>query len=616
MARQSKELKYNVLKQAVEFYCLSTGSDWEKFYEELVGERSWLVDKLVGVVERYMPRAEITASKDTVKGYFKGDERKEAGEFYTPLRWCAEARKYLDRYIPNWKDDYLIWDCSCGTGNLLKESGVDATHMFLSTLREEDINLVRAIPAYKGAEIFQLDFLKGLDYDTENAEFLEGLPKRLQTAIRNDEKLLFFVNPPYSVTNAQNTDVGRHMKSTPLGAASYDLYFQFCWRFMTLVEMYNLSQTYLFMFGTQVLFTGFKAADFYKEFCKTYEFIDGMTLSAREFLNTSKDIVFGVVGSLWKSRGGYQPDAEPKRVTLMKKATGSDGAIRDEGEITYVAPRVQLGEWIKPKDMLFYKEMPVCTSHLTLKGGQTYEKVARYSAKTAENAIGATVADSVLARGNFYSAILSLPFSQQYNVMTEENFYRCAVDFTYRNVQPTDWSIGRQWLSAPDEGTPEYKRFMYNSVACATFSLKSMQSAWRGIKFKGEEMDVYNYLFPLTEREIRENCTDKLVLEDLERHGLHNEFFLAKIDESRSYWTKEVTELYEWCKKFMTFSFDHRASVGYKGELIAADAGFAQLRTVFFDDMLNKDLFRKINEAYASLMPGIEKLGFLCEAQN
>ena len=48
------------------------------------------------------------------------DIRERKGAFFTPRQWVELSQKYLTDYLgENWQDDYYIWDCAAGTGNLL-----------------------------------------------------------------------------------------------------------------------------------------------------------------------------------------------------------------------------------------------------------------------------------------------------------------------------------------------------------------------------------------------------------------------------------------------------------------------------------------------------------------
>ena len=47
------------------------------------------------------------------------DVRERKGSFFTPKIWVDLSQKYLaDVLGENWQDEYYVWDCAAGTGNL------------------------------------------------------------------------------------------------------------------------------------------------------------------------------------------------------------------------------------------------------------------------------------------------------------------------------------------------------------------------------------------------------------------------------------------------------------------------------------------------------------------
>ena len=217
-----------VAKQAVKYYCDVTGNDWSSFYSNLdqaLAEPSptgelWLIKHLMDeIIKSGLSVNDFKMNKDAVKKEFDEEGRKAAGEFFTPECWCVEGRTYFDKHIPNWRD-FTIWDMSCGSGNLLRSTGLsDNSKLYLSSLQQDDIELIKATPEYAGANAFQLDFLMKLDYDCNNTEFLNQLPEGLQRVIRNDEPLIVYANPPYKTGSAKMTDVGNYMTGIGLSKA-------------------------------------------------------------------------------------------------------------------------------------------------------------------------------------------------------------------------------------------------------------------------------------------------------------------------------------------------------------------------------------------------------------
>ena len=110
------------------------------------------------------------------------DIRERKGAFFTPRIWVELSQKYLTDYLgENWQEDYYIWDCAAGTGNLL--AGLtNKYNIYASTLDQADISVIHeridhGTNLLKN-NVFQFDFL--------NDEFTK-LPQSLQVIINDDE---------------------------------------------------------------------------------------------------------------------------------------------------------------------------------------------------------------------------------------------------------------------------------------------------------------------------------------------------------------------------------------------------------------------------------------------
>lgn len=134
------------------------------------------------------------------------DIRERKGAFFTPRIWVELSQKYLTDYLgEDWQDDYYIWDCAAGTGNLL--AGLtNKYNIYASTLDQADINVMHERIDH-GANliknhVFQFDFL--------NDDFSE-LPQSLQDIINDPEKrkkLVIYINPPYAEATTSKTVTG------------------------------------------------------------------------------------------------------------------------------------------------------------------------------------------------------------------------------------------------------------------------------------------------------------------------------------------------------------------------------------------------------------------------
>jgi hypothetical protein len=131
------------------------------------------------------------------------DVRERKGSFFTPKIWVELSQKYLaDVLGADWQDEYYIWDCAAGTGNLLTGL-VNKYNIWASTLDKQDVDVmhdrIKNGTNLLESHVFQFDFL--------NDDFTK-LPQGLQDIINDPEKrkkLVMYINPPYAEhTNKTN----------------------------------------------------------------------------------------------------------------------------------------------------------------------------------------------------------------------------------------------------------------------------------------------------------------------------------------------------------------------------------------------------------------------------
>ncbi len=171
------------------------------------------------------------------------DVRERKGAFFTPRIWVEKSQEYLAKALgQDYQEDYIIWDCAGGTGNLLNGL-TNKANCFLSTLDSNDVAIVKELAAANKLKllenhVFQFDFL--------NDNF-ESAPKSLQEILNDKEKrkkLIIYINPPYveagnkakmSGTGEHKAKVARNNKTHEtykdlLGSGSNELFAQFFMR--------------------------------------------------------------------------------------------------------------------------------------------------------------------------------------------------------------------------------------------------------------------------------------------------------------------------------------------------------------------------------------------------
>ncbi|GAA7363201.1 hypothetical protein MLS9_13650 [Helicobacter pylori] len=156
------------------------------------------------------------------------DVRERKGAFFTPKIWVEKSQEYLAKALgQDYQEDYIIWDCAGGTGNLLNGL-TNKANCFLSTLDSNDVAIVKELAAANKLNllenhVFQFDFL--------NDDFNKA-PKSLQEILNDKEKrkkLIIYINPPYAEAGnkAKMSGTGEHKAKVARNNKTHETYKDF-----------------------------------------------------------------------------------------------------------------------------------------------------------------------------------------------------------------------------------------------------------------------------------------------------------------------------------------------------------------------------------------------------
>lgn len=174
------------------------------------------------------------------------DIRERKGAFFAPQIWVQKAQSYLEKALgEDWQENYYIWDCAAGTGNLLANP-TESQNLYASTLDKADVKIMQELAENKHLSllqnhIFQFDFLNDDLFDKpceKHKDKLDSackecqeskLPKNLQSILKDEEKrkkLIIFINPPYAEATSGTTPAGtgKNKSGVSLGNATYKKY--------------------------------------------------------------------------------------------------------------------------------------------------------------------------------------------------------------------------------------------------------------------------------------------------------------------------------------------------------------------------------------------------------
>ena len=146
------------------------------------------------------------------------DIRERKGSFFTPQIWVELSQKYLmDVFGDNWQDEYYVWDCCAGTGNLLVGINRKIENVFASTIDEADVKVMYD-RIENGAKLLKKNVFR---FDFLNDDF-KKLPKALKEIIDDPEKrkkLIIYINPPYAEAGNRETIIGSGSNKSKVSAS-------------------------------------------------------------------------------------------------------------------------------------------------------------------------------------------------------------------------------------------------------------------------------------------------------------------------------------------------------------------------------------------------------------
>lgn len=151
--------------------------------------------------------------------------RQYQGAFFTPPQWVQKSQEYLAEELgENWQQNYYVWDCCAGTGNLLygmtekyRVWASDLSSGFVQVIKErikeQSLNLL-------DSHVFTFDFLN---------DSFSILPASLLKVIEDPEerkKLVIYINPPYAEAADQKTvaSTGMNKKDVAVSTVMYKRY--------------------------------------------------------------------------------------------------------------------------------------------------------------------------------------------------------------------------------------------------------------------------------------------------------------------------------------------------------------------------------------------------------
>ena len=530
------------------------------------------------------------------------DERSFKGAYYTPLHVVEKAYDKLAETLgKNWQKNYIVWDMCCGVGNLeVKHS--NPRNIYMSTLDQADVDVMKATKTCVAAQRFQYDYLNDditddgkIDYSLTNK-----VPAGLQKAIADGKKILVLINPPYGETGSgigkgdknkkgvEQTKIGASM--TDVGYASKELFVQFLVRIAKEIPTATLA-----MFST----LKYVNAPNFEKFRTTWnaQYLGGFIVHSKAFDGLKGDFPIGFL--IWKTDQNAAKQTPLGEITveiLNKKAQ-------------------QIGE------KLFYNLPSTTYLNAWMDKPQTNDELAlplSNALKVSSNPRLKKSCDDMV--GYLYASNNDLQHAGQETLISssiftggnggglyikEENLWQAAVVFATRLLIKHTWvNHSDQFLQPSKLLTDEFKT---DCLVWMLFHGKNLTASADDLEWNGKKWSIVNHFIPFTEDEV--GAPDRFESDFMVR-------YLAKKVLSAE--AKAVLGAGKTLWKTYFAHTDER-SVRDEFKLNRADVGWYQIRNALKARSSSGDTapvnFTPFETAYTALteklQPQVFELGFL-----
>ena len=566
------------------------------------------------------------------------ENRRREGAFFTPTSWVNEAHRMIEKELgEDWRDEYVVWDCCSGTGNLTRD--YKFKELYCSTLLQEEIDILKGNNINPEATHFRYDFLdlkksslgklrgegdlkkyiKSLEREDEE-KLPEGLLRVLKS--KENEKIVFLMNPPYGTAGNMKNTVGDHksgvaessinmiMKDKKMGSSSSQLYAQFLYRIMMCKEKYKLDNVVIAFYSKPSFLSGPAFKIFRKEFLNKFEYKNGMLFQANHFSDVSG--VWGVSFTVWKD--GETVNKNEFKMDLKDIKTDKIVKIGDK-TIYNLDDTEKASDWIRKE----IKGLKTHNNCIQLSSGLTPKFEGYTAGRDITGSIGYFGSHSNSVYKNAQNVILlSSPFSHGSGFpVFEFNYKKCVSMFTARKSIKGDWINDKDEYFVPKTNHPEYEQWNNDAIVYSLFNTSSQQSSLRDIDWKDKSWDIKNEFFWLSRQKMLElgekyhfDALQRDIEHDKERF-LHEELQSIELSPDAQELLDKATELVE--KTFEYRKELNRAHPEYN--LQCWDAGWYQIK-IILKEHLPDDLkeFSKLYKAFENRMrEGVYKFGFLRE---
>lgn len=532
-------------------------------------------------------------------------ERRKSGDFWTPTIFVDYTYEMIAKVLgENWREEYVVWDCCCGTKNLTRD--YHFKELYCSTLFQSELDMAKKYNPE--ATTFQFDFL--------NDDF-EKLPEGLKEAFRKKKKIIFLINPPYgtgcnwdetSKTGINATKIRELMHKEKQGAGAENLQHQFMYKICKLADEFGLDDCAIGLFSKPIYLTGAKQKEFLKFYCDHFDFKDGIMFSAKHFSDTSP--AWGITFGIWER--GKTKDIH----NFNFKCVDTD----DKGVIVECGQKNLYNVWHSGKMSDWYKS--------SIKGMKTHDAPQLSSGvkvkqkgrgKLIDGALGyyTSVANNVCSNAENVFLLSSCASMGNGSSILPSNFLHVCSAFAARKLISGNWINDKDEYLVPDETDPKFHQFELDAVIYSLFHSSSQQASLHDIEYKGKTWNIPNHFFWMSREEIM-NLAKENGNEDVynDAYSSEDRFMYKFIQEHINEFSPEAKAVLDKASELLRKTFIWRPHYHLDHEdnqVNNWDCGYYQLKPIWKDYMKKnfdefRDLYKNLSD---KLHPMVYELGFL-----
>ena len=532
------------------------------------------------------------------------DERSFKGAFYTPLNVVDKAYDKLTETLgDNWQKEYIVWDMCCGVGNLeVKHS--NPRNIYMSTLDNADIDVMRATKTCVAAQRFQYDYLNDditddghIDYNLTNK-----VPESLRKAIADGRKILVLINPPYAEaansqgnegkTDVAKTNIGALMNRANYGYAARELFVQFIARISLEIPTATLA-----MFST----LKYVNAPNFEQFRESWNsiFKGGFVVHSKTFDGLNGNFPIGFL--IWQiNQQGKRTPIDTIITEVLDKSAEPIGE-----KVFYNLPNKSfLSEWMVRLKKNKTDVIPLINA-VTPSTKTEHVRNLHWS----DNAIA-----HFFCNGNdlqnsgtmtaIFSSVHSIGHAGGYFV-TPENLWQAAIIYSVRQLISHTWKNHNDQFLQPTK--PLTNEFATDCLVWMLFHGKNLTASANDLEWNGRKWSIVNHFIPYTEAEV--NAPERFESDFMVQYMADKTFSAEAIEVLQA--GKILWQAY--------FANTDVRSVRDELKLNRSDVGWYQIRKALHARNSSGDFapvsFKPMEEAYKALteklQPMVYELGFL-----